>query len=88
MKKLLSVLTALAMLLSLGVTVMASGDPSGEASGAPAGTVLTERAEFPGGITLTRDDEFSAPEGSCIVMTVDGVVMSQKAGAYSGKSPQ
>ena len=85
MKKLLSVLTALAMLLSLGVTVMASGDPSGEASGAPAGTVLTERAEFPGGITLTRDDEFSAPEGSCIVMTVDGVVMSQKAGAYSGK---
>ena len=33
MKKLLSVFVALAMLLSLGVTVMASGEPSGEASG-------------------------------------------------------
>ncbi len=86
MKKLLSILVALAMLMSLGITAMASGEPSGspEAAPAPAATVLTERTEFPDGITLTSDGQYSAPEGYCIVMTVDGVVMAQKAGTYAG----
>lgn len=89
MKKLLSVLLALAMLLSLGVIAMASDDPSGDPSGEASGPsteaqVITERTVYPDGITLAADNEFTAPDGYCVIMTVDGVVMSQKAGTYAG----
>ena len=85
MKKLLSVLVALAMLLSLGITAMASGEASGGSGEAPAAAeILTERTEFPNGVTLTADNQYGAPDGCCVIMTVDGVVMSQKAGTYSG----
>ena len=94
MKKLLSVLMVLALLLGLGSIAMASGDPSGgDASGGPSGdgslpeaepAVLTERAEYPDGIILTEDEPFTAEDGSCVIMTVDGVVTAQRAGAYDG----
>ena len=85
MKKLLSVLVALALLLSLGITAMASGEASGGSGEAPAAAeILTERTEFPSGVTLTADNQYGAPDGYCVIMTVDGVVMSQKAGTYSG----
>ena len=86
MKKLLSILIVLTMLLGLGCSALASGDPSGAASDAPAAesSVLTEKIEYPDGITLTADDQFTAPDGYCVIMTVDGVVQAQKAGTYTG----
>lgn len=81
MKKLLSVLVAIALLMSLGGAALASGEASG---GTAAAAVLTERADYPNGITLTADDQFTAAPGYCVIMTVDGVVMSQKAGSYAG----
>ena len=77
--KLLSVIVVLAMLASFGVTALASG----EASGA-SGTVITETTAFPDGLTLAVDDEYIAPDGYCVIMTVDGVTTAQKAGAYEG----
>ena len=85
MKKLLSVFIALALLLSIGAAAFASGEPSGGSGEAPAsGTVLTATADYPDGITLKADNEFTAEPGYCVIMTVDGVVMSQKAGEYKG----
>ena len=84
MKKLLSILVALAILMSLGITAMASGEASGSSEEAPAATILTQRTEYPDGVTLTADKQFSAPDGYCVIMTVDGVVMAQKAGTYKG----
>ena len=86
-KKLLSVLIAVALLASLGVMAAASGEPSGEASAAPAapaGTVITETTSFPAGLTLAADDQYTAPDGYCVIMTVNGVVQAQKAGTYAG----
>ncbi|MGM9615205.1 MAG: hypothetical protein ACI3W7_06755 [Oscillospiraceae bacterium] len=84
MKKLLSILIALAMIASFGVTAMASGDPSGDAAAPSAATVITEKTVFPDGLTLKADNEYGAPDGYCVIMTVDGQVMAQKAGTYTG----
>lgn len=84
MKKLLSILIALAMIASFGVAAMASGDPSGDAAAPAAATVITEKTVFPDGLTLKADNEYGAPDGYCVIMTVDGQVMAQKAGTYTG----
>lgn len=84
MKKLLSILIALAMIASFGVSAMASGDPSGDAAAPAAATVITEKTVFPDGLTLKADNEYGAPDGYCVIMTVDGQVMAQKAGTYTG----
>ncbi len=85
MKKLLSILVALAMVASFGVTAMASGEPSGEdPASAAAATIITGKTVFPDGLTLKADNEYAAPDGYCVIMTVDGQVMAQKAGAYTG----
>ncbi len=105
MKKLLALILTLAMLLSLGVCAMASGEASaeasaetsGEASGGASGEasgdsssepayveLLEETTEFAGGVTLEQDDYYGAPDGYCVIMTVDGQVLSQKAGEYKG----
>ncbi len=88
-KKLFSVIVALAMIAGLMTCALASGEPSGSPSGeapaaAEAGKVITETTAFPTGLTLTQDGEYTAPEGYCVIMTVDGTVMAQKAGSYTG----
>ena len=84
---------ALVLALTLSVGALASGEASGAASGGSSGeasasaegqAVITETAAFPNGVTLAADNQYTAPEGYCVIMTVDGVVMSQKAGTYSG----
>ncbi len=85
MKKLLSILVALAMVASFGAGAMASGEASDEAAAsAEAATIITEKTEFPDGLTLKADNEYAAPDGYCVIMTVDGQVMAQKAGTYTG----
>ncbi len=85
MKKLLSVLLALCMVLSLaGVSMAASGEASGEAVN-PNAVILTETTVFKDGLTLDEDNAYAAEDGYCVIMTVDGVTTAQKAGTYKGE---
>ena len=97
MKKAITLLLALALVLSLGLTAMASGEASGSSSGEASGSasgesssepaaveILAETTSFPGGITLEADNYYGAPDGFCVIMVVDGQVVSQKAGEYKG----
>ena len=74
----------MAMLLGLGIIVMASGEASDGSSEPEAVEILAETTAFPGGVTLAQDDYYGAPEGFCVLMVVDGRIVSQKAGEYKG----
>ena len=88
-KKLMSLLLALVMVLSLSsVALAASGEPSGQpAAGDVLSSydVLTEIKSYPNGLTIAEGAGFTAEEGYFVVMTVDGNYVPQAAGTYSGK---
>lgn len=84
MKKAITIILTLAMLLSLGLSAVASGEASDGSSEPEAVEILSETTAFPGGVTLAQDDYYGAPEGFCVLMVVDGQVVSQKAGRYEG----
>lgn len=93
-KKLLSVLMALALVMSLGAGAAASGSPSGEASAAPTGgsaapilrdqQVLTAKVQCPNGVIIGNAGGYTAPEGYYVLMTVDGTVTAQTPGYHAG----
>lgn len=89
-KKLLSILLVLALTAALCTGVMASGEPSGEASEADSSAVvseqitITEAVSYPDGVTIEEGAGYVAPEGYCVIMTVDGQALTQAAGSYEG----
>ena len=92
-KKLLSVLIVLAMIVSLGVAAAASGGPSDGPSGEAGDVaipvlrqmqVISERVEYPDGVVIADGAGYEAAEGYYVVMTVDGVVLTQAPGVYTG----
>ncbi len=84
-KKLLSMIVVLAMIATLFTGAFASGEPSADAASAEESIVITETTEFPDGLTIKEGEVYTAPEGYCVIMTVDGKVLSQAAGTYKGK---
>ncbi|MCD8322006.1 MAG: hypothetical protein LUC89_03875 [Oscillospiraceae bacterium] len=87
-KRLLSALLVLTLLFALGVTAMASSEASGEAEvEAAAGEeiLIEETTAYPDGLTIEEGVTYVAPDGYCVIMTVDGVTMTQAAGTYEGE---
>ncbi len=82
-KRLLSVLLALAMLFALGTVALASDEASGETS-TGIEILIEETTAYPDGLTIEEDTTYVAPDGYCVIMTVDGVTMTQAAGTYEG----
>lgn len=93
-KKLLGILLALAMVLSLGTGALASGSPSGELPAAAAAgnaapilrdqQVLAAKTEYPNGVIIGNAGGYTAPAGYFVVMTVNGAVTAQAPGYYAG----
>jgi hypothetical protein len=83
-KKLLSAIVVLTMVATLFTGAMASGDPSGEIPVISEKTTISESVAYPDGVTIGEGAGYEAADGYCVIMTVDGQVLTQAAGTYAG----
>ena len=63
----------------------AEGDSAEAAAEAITGQVITETLTFEDGVTLEEGNLYIAEDGYCVIMTVDGQVLTQAPGTYEGK---
>jgi hypothetical protein len=62
-----------------------AGDSAEEEQAPITGQVITETLEFDDGVTLEEGNLYIAEDGYCVIMTVDGEVVTQAPGTYEGK---
>lgn len=84
MKKILSMILVIVMIASLATVAWASGDPSAEAAVLSDQTVISETVSYPNGLTIADGAGYTAAEGYCVIMSVDGKVQTQTPGTYTG----
>ena len=84
MKKILTVILVVAMIASLSVGAWASGEPSAEPAVLGEQTVISETVFYPDGLTIAEGAGYTAAEGCCVIMSVDGKVQTQAPGTYTG----
>ena len=81
MKKALSVITVLALICTLFTVAFASG----EAAVISDYSVITESVTYPDGVTIEEGAGYGAEDGYTVIMTVDGMTLTQAAGTYAGE---
>ena len=84
MKKILTAILLVAMIASLSVGAWASGDPSAEPAVLSENTVISQTVSYPDGLTIADGAGYTAAEGYCVIMSVDGKVQTQAPGTYAG----
>lgn len=83
-KKIFSAILVVAMIAALFTSAWASGDPSGEAAVLNEQIAISETVAYPDGLTIADGAGYVAAEGYCVIMSVNGIVQTQKAGTYDG----
>ncbi len=84
MKKIFSAILVVAMIAALFTSAWASGEPSGEAAVLNEQIAISETVSYPDGVTIAEGAGYVAAEGYCVIMSVNGIVQTQKAGTYDG----
>lgn len=84
MKKIFSAILVIAMIATMFTGAWASGEPSGEAAVLNEQIAISETVAYPDGLTIADGAGYVAAEGYCVIMSVNGIVQTQKAGTYDG----